>query len=418
MIKLPYPKINLIKLRRGLLVVIVTLGIFSSGYVLGRKGYTASFNRPANIQISREVPPDKDVDFSLFWRVWDMLEASYFDKTRINEKEMIYGAIKGMVSALGDPYTVFLPPQENKIVQEDLQGKFEGVGIQIGFKGSQLAVIAPLPDSPAERAGVRAGDFIVGIKDEQKGINRGTVGITLPEAVQAIRGPAGSVVTLVLLREGSDEPITVDVVREGIDVPSLILSFIGEDEGIAHIQLLKFGGETKKEWDKAVREVLKKPGVKGVIIDLRNNPGGYLQAAVEIASEFIKSGEKVVTEENANGETRDFKVERIGRFLNMPTVMLVNKGSASASEILAGALRDVRSVKIIGEASFGKGTIQEPRQLDDGASLHITTARWITPSGFWVNEKGLEPDVEVMDNPETPQDEQLEKAKEILNNSL
>jgi carboxyl-terminal processing protease len=196
----------------------------------------------------------------------------------------------------------------------------------------------------------------------------------------------------------------------------LILSYEGEDQTIAHIRLLKFSGETKNEWDEAVKEILMKPKVKGIVLDLRNNPGGYLQAAVDIASEFLKNGEIVVIEENSKGRKNEFRVERIGRFLKTPVVVMINKGSASASEILAGALRDVGKVTLVGEPSFGKGTIQEPLQIENGAGLHITTARWLTPSGFWVNEKGLEPDVKIEDNPETPEDEQLLKAIDLISN--
>jgi len=414
MSRLPFPKIDLRKLRVTLVIILIASLSFSGGYFWGRRGFVASLTRFPKVTISRETPPERDLDFSLFWRTWDTLEANYFDKSKLVPSEMVYGAIKGMVNAIGDPYTIFLPPKENKVVQENLQGSFEGVGIQIGFRGSQLAVIAPLPDSPAEKAGVLAGDFIIGIKDEAKEIDRGTVGISLPEAVQAIRGPAGSVVTLTLLRNGSEEPITIDIVRANIDIPSLVLDFVGPDEKIAHIKLLKFGGETKAEWEKVVRDILKKRSVAGIVLDVRNNPGGYLQGAVDVASEFLRSGSVVVVEEKSNGDKNEFKVERIGRFLEMPVVVLVNKGSASASEILAGALRDVKGIQLVGETSFGKGTIQEPQQIENGAGLHITVARWLTPSGFWVDEGGLEPDIKLEDNPETTEDEQLQEGIKLL----
>lgn len=414
--KLPaFPKITLKNLRKYILVLFIVLTSFAAGYLVAVNGYRASLNGN-DVTISRELPEDKgDLEFSLFWRVWDVLETSYFDKVKLDPREMVYGAIRGMVSSVGDPYTVFLPPSENKVVQEDLQGTFEGVGIQIGFKGTRLAVIAPLPSSPAEAAGIRAGDLIVGIKDDDKGIDRGTANITLPEAVEAIRGPAGTAVTLTLLREGVEEPIEADVVRESIDVPSIILTFVGEDENVAHIKLLKFSAETMDEWNEAVKEVLKRPRVDGIIVDVRNNPGGFLQQSVEIASEFLESGEVVVIEEMASGDKTEFKTTRFGRFQKASLVVLVNKGSASASEILAGALRDQLAAPLIGELTFGKGTIQEPRQLENGAALHITTARWLTPNGFWVNEQGLEPDIILEDDPETPEDEQLQRAtQEVL----
>ncbi len=411
---LPFPKISLKKLRTVILIIVIIGTSASTGYFIGRKGFLASFSRFPIVTISRQTPPEKNVDFSLFWRVWDSLDENYYDKTKIVDSEMVYGAIKGMVSAIGDPYTIFLPPSENRVVQEDLSGSFEGVGIQIGFKGGQLVVIAPLPNSPAEEEGVQAGDFIVGIKDELKDIDRGTVGITLPEAVRAIRGPAGTTVTLSLLRNGSEDLVVVDVVRKSIDIPSIILTFKGEDENIAHIKILKFVGETESEWEEAVIEIIKKPYVEGVVLDLRNNPGGYLQSSVDIASEFLQSGSVVVTEASANGEKYDFMVERIGRLLSMPTVVLVNEGSASASEILAGALRDVRNIQLVGEVTFGKGTIQEPQQLNTGAGLHVTVSKWLTPSGFWVNEGGLEPDIIIADDVETSEDEQLQEAIKLL----
>ena len=411
---LPFPKISLNKLRTVILIIVVIGASASIGFFFGRKGFLASFSHFPVVTISRQTPPEKSVDFSLFWNVWDSLDESYYDKTKIVDSEMVYGAIKGMVSALGDPYTVFLPPNENKVVQEDLSGKFEGVGIQIGFKNGQLAVIAPLPSSPAEENGILAGDYIVGIKDELKGIDSGTVDMTLPEAVRIIRGPAGTTVTLSLLRNGNEEPIVVDIIRRKIDVPSIILAYDGPDKSIAHIRIIKFVAETKSEWDEAVTEIIKNPEVKGVVLDLRNNPGGYLQSSVDIASEFLSNGSVVVTEEMADGEKFDFLVERIGGLLNVPTVVLINEGSASASEILAGALRDNKKIQLVGEASFGKGTIQEPQQLNNGAGLHITVSKWLTPSGFWVNEGGLVPDIEIVDNTETPEDEQLQEAIKLL----
>ena len=395
--------------------MVLSSALFGGGYYLGLQGYKADVKEFPKVTITREVPVDKqELNFSLFWRVWDTLTAKYFDKSKLNPAAMVYGAIEGMVSAIGDPYTVFLPPSENKVVQEDLNGTFEGVGIQIGFKGTQLAIIAPIPGSPAEKAGVKAGDFIINIKDEGKNIDRGTVGISLPEAVKAIRGTAGTKVTLTLIREGEVEPIVVDIVRKELNVPTLILTYVGEAGSVAHIRLLKFGGETDEEWMKAVVEISKKEEVKAIVLDLRNNPGGYLQGAVDVASEFLKTGSLVVIEERADGTRNEFKVEKIGLLINIPVVVLINEGSASASEILAGALKDIKGVSLVGEKTFGKGTIQEPLQLEGGSGLHITIARWITPSGFWVNEKGLEPDVAVEDDPDTAADEQLEKAIELL----
>lgn len=405
---------SLAKARKLIWIVIFAASIFVLGYYFGYKGYKVNLEKFSKVTITREVPGDKsELNFSLFWKVWDILASSYFDKTKLNPRKMVYGAIGGMVASLGDPYTVFLTPEDNKIVQEDLNGSFEGVGIQIGFKGTQLVVISPLPGSPAEKAGVKAGDFIIGIKDETKNIDKGTSGISLPEAVKVIRGKARTRITLVLLREAKGDPFEVEIVRERLEISSLSSSYVGEDEKILHVKISKFGQETFTQWQKTVQNA-KGRDIKAVILDLRNNPGGYLQAAVDVASEFLKVGSSVVIEEHANGTKNEFKVERLGVFLDKAAIVLINQGSASASEILAGALRDGRKVKIVGEKSFGKGSIQEPKQIDGGAGLHITVARWLTPGGFWVDEKGLDPDVKIEDNSQTEEDEQLQEAIKLL----
>ena len=400
------------------LIFLIASFTFFGGYFLGRKDFKVSFRDSDGFKLSREVPSDRSVEFSLFWKVWDILDKKYFDKTKLVPSKMVYGAIKGMVSAIDDPYTIFLPPSENKLVQEDLSGNFDGVGIQIGFIGTQLAVIAPLPGSPAEKAGVKAGDFIIGIKDEIKNIDTGTVGISLPDAVQIIRGEKGTKVILKLLREGIKEPFDVEIIRENISVPSMIIeypTYTGlKEKSVAHLKLIKFSKETTSEWEEKVIELLKNDSLEGIILDLRNNPGGYLDVAVNIASDFLDNGKLVVVEEVGDGTREEYRVQKLPRLKNYKLVVLINRGSASASEILAGALRDGKRAKLVGESSFGKGTIQEPQQVDGGAGLHITIAKWLTPSGIWVNEKGLEPDIEVEDNPDTLDDEQLQKAFELF----
>ena len=309
-------KVNFSFVRKTILITLFVGIIFSSGYIFGLNGFKLETGGFPKIKISREIPNNhEDVDFALFWRVWDTLDSSYYDKSKINVSKMVYGAISGMVASLGDPYTAFLPPEENKVVEEDLSGSFEGVGIQIGFKGKNLAVIAPLPGSPAEKAGIKAGDFIVGIKDEVKKIDTGTSGITLSDAVKIIRGKANTKVTLLLLRDVSNEPITVTVERAKLDVPSVAVSFV-ENGTIVHIKLLKFGADTDTEWNKAVQEVINhKPTVIGIILDLRNNPGGYLQGSVDIAGEFLDKGSVVVIEDRGVLKN-DFKTDRIGSFTN------------------------------------------------------------------------------------------------------
>jgi len=396
---------------RKVFLIFIAVFVFSFGYALG--DFRAGDGEGVKVTINREIPPDKALDFSLFWDVWDILEEQYYDSSRLQETNMVYGAIKGMVASLGDPYTTFLTPSENNLVEEDMQGNFDGVGIQIGFRGTQLAVISPLPGTPAEQSGIEAGDFIVGIKDEERGIDRGTFGISLQEAVRVIRGPAGTKVTLMLLREGVSEPLMVDVIRGRIEVPSVTLSFEGEGESVAHVKLMKFGGETEREWNKVVSEILKKRNLKGIVLDMRGNPGGYLQGAVDLGSDFLEAGEVVVIEDRGK-KKYDYKVERRGRLIGENVVVLVDGGSASASEILAGALRDQLGTKIVGEATFGKGTIQERQEISGGVALHVTSAKWLTPNGIWINETGLEPDVVIEDNIETVEDEQLLEAIKLV----
>lgn len=413
--KIPRPKPKLSAVRGIIVTLLFTLSAFTLGYGMGIKGFYASFTNFPRVVVNRETPPERDADFSQFWQIWNTLDTSYYDKTKLVPSAMVQGAIKGMVAAIGDPYTVYLSADENRVTEEDLKGNFEGVGIQIGYIGSQLAVMAPLPGTPAFEAGIQPGDFIIGIKDEAKDIERGTAGMTLPEAIQIIRGPANTKVTMSLLREGSEDPIIVDVVRRSIDVPSVLLAYTGEGEHVAHLSVLRFGAETKGEWDEKVNELLVKPELAGIIIDLRNNPGGYLQGAIDLGTEFLNMNDVVVQEESGDGTKQPYRTQANGRLKNQKVVVLVNKGSASASEIFAGALRDNNDTTIIGTTSFGKGTIQEPLQLDSGAGLHITIAKWLTPNGTWINGEGISPDIEIKDDPNTPEDEQLAAAVKYIN---
>ena len=249
--KLTLPQIRRFAVLASILVLVFTLGVWTGK---NNPKVTLGPNQTPKLSIDRQVPQKyQNVDFSLFWEVWDLLGKDYFDKTKIDQSKMVYGAIKGMVDALGDPYTVFLPPEEQKRTTEDLDGEFEGVGIQIGFKGTQLAVIAPLDGTPAQKAGVKAGDFIIGIKDKDKNIGKSTYGLSLPEAVEAIRGKAGTKVTLVLTRKDEEKPLEIEITRASIEVPSVELKAVGENGNIVHLKLSRFGAQTPKEWDKSAR---------------------------------------------------------------------------------------------------------------------------------------------------------------------
>ncbi len=407
-------RINFVKARKIVLSALVLAGVFVGGYYLGINGYKVEVNKALTVTINRRTPDDKNVDMSLFWQVWDLISEKYYDKSKLVPSQMIYGAIEGMVSSVGDPYTTFLIPSQNKVVNEDLNGSFGGVGIEIGYKDGYLAVIAPLPGTPADRAGVKAGDYIVKITDTIKGVDLDSSTISTNEAVTYIRGVAGTKVTLTLMRDGVDEPIVVDLVREKIDVPSVTLSWVGEGSDVANIEISKFGSETKGEWDSVVSEILSNENVKGIIIDLRNNPGGYMQAAIDLASDFVLNGTTIVIQDSGNNDKEEYKSMTLPRLEDYQTVVLINEGSASASEILAGALRDQVGIKLVGDKSFGKGTIQEPVDMVGGSGVHITTAKWLTPKGTWVHDSGLVPDLEIANPDDTEVDEQLEAAIELF----
>lgn len=415
-------KIPLKKIRNIALLLSFGIIVFGSGYSFGRREVTLdlSASDPREILVvNRDQPLEhRDIDFSLFWKVWDELEKSFIDPKAVDREKMVWGAISGMTASLGDPYTAFLPPNDNRQNKENLSGTFFGVGIQIGFKERRLAVIAPLEGMPAEKAGIQAGDFILNIRDEGKDVDRNTDGISLPEAVSLIRGEKGTEVVLTVFRDGLEEPEEIAVSRAEIVIPSVELEFVSNAAGdVAHLKLLQFGERTGEEWDDAVDEIVgKRREIVGIVLDFRNNPGGFLNGAVDIASEFIAEGTVVV--QQGRNESQTFKVSKKGRLIGVPVVVLVNNGSASASEIVAGAMRDRLGVKLVGEKTFGKGTVQVLRDFSGGAGLHVTTSKWVLPSGQEINDKGLEVDEEVElveeEEGEDEVDEQLEKAIEVL----
>ena len=386
--------------------------VFGIGWKGGQ--YYQSANNVSSSSITQNLTQSP-----IFNEVFDALENSYLEKEKLaDQKELIYGAIQGMVASLDDPYTIFLKPEENKEFKENLAGSFGGVGIQLGYKNKQLAIISPLEGTSAQKAGVKAGDIIIHIKDQKKNIDQDTLGITLPEAVNLIRGKKGTPIELTLFRDGEEKPIKTVIVRQEIKVPSVELKTV-ESNGkkVAHLKLTCFGDHTNREWNQAVTKILnlKQQGnFGGVVLDMRNNPGGYLNGAVYIASEFIDHG-IIVQQEEKEGITKTLSVSRQGKLAQISLIVLVNQGSASASEIVAGALRAQKGTKIIGKTTFGKGTIQESKELSNGAGIHITTARWLLPDGESIHQKGITPDIEIDNNPQDEtEDLQLNKAVEEL----
>lgn len=414
-------------------LILLFLGIVA-GYYLATNQVEFSWKnyKPRLIIENKNPPKDVKIDLYLFWDVWERLQKNYVDKKAFDPQKMLYGAISGMVEALDDPYTVFLSPEKNTEIKQELAGQFEGIGAELGVREKKIVVIAPLNASPAQKAGVRSGDVILKVDGGE------TTNWTLPEAVSKIRGPKGTTVVLTVWREGEEKSLEIPIVRETIRVKSVEgqMKYVETRNSklevrnekcercfkIAYIKLSRFGDETNNEWliivnnlADLIREDPQK--TKGLVLDMRNNSGGYLNSAVFVASEFIKDGTVVIQEKGAadNNTRQSFPVNRKGLLTEIPIVVLINRGSASASEIVAAALRDNKRAKLMGENSFGKGTIQEAQELGGGAGLHITVAKWLTPAGIWVNGKGLEPDLKVEnDSKDSIRDLQLEKALEVL----
>lgn len=385
---------------------------FGAGWRLGQ-------NSPNKPSFRSSSSPLEFTQSALFGQVYQILDQLYLERDKLQDQQnLLYGSIKGMVSSLGDPYTVFLSPEDNKKFQEDMTGSFGGIGIELGYRNNQLAVIAPLEGTPAQKAGVKAGDLIIHLKDESKGIDQGSADLSLIEAMEIIRGPKESKVILTLVREGISEPFEIEIVRAEIVIPRVVLEEIKQNNQLfAHLKLARFGDSTIEQWDEAVNQInqLKNQNdnFAGVILDLRNNPGGYLEGAVYVASEFLSQG-VIVHQEGASNNRQTFSVNRQGKLTQTPLVVIVNQGSASAAEIVAGSLREQREARIVGQTTFGKGTIQQSKELADNASLHVTIARWLLPSGTEIHQKGVKPDVEVEDNFDTEEDEILQVALDQL----
>jgi carboxyl-terminal processing protease len=388
------------KSKTPVFLLIAFLSIFLIGYWIGQQ------------TIACKVCPPEKIDFSLFWETWNKLSSYYVDSSGLDEQKMIYGAISGMVKSLGDPYTSFFPPDETKKFLEDVNGSFEGVGMEISNKKGQLEIVAPIDGTPAQQAGLRAGDKIIKIDDKS------TVDMSTEEAVSLIRGPKDSEVVLTIFRNGWDNTKEFKIKRAVIEVPSLSLEIMNDGkEDIAYVKLYNFNENADRDFTKAVADILNSPAKK-IILDLRNNPGGYLEVAQRIASWFVDPGQTIVIEDFGGKKPEQvFKAVGTPRLGSYPLVVLINEGSASASEILAAALKENRDATLVGKTSFGKGVVQELLSLSDNSSLKVTVAKWLTPNRNLINEKGIEPDVKVDITDEEYQngkDPQMDKALEII----
>lgn len=396
------------------LAVCLAAAAFFSGVHLGNQNASSDTMQASLFSFFKPTPViEEGIDLTEFWRVWNLMDDKFvFDasSTPLTTEQKIEGAISGLVDSYDDPYTVFLPPVDASQFEEEISGNFSGVGMEVGIREGIVTVISPLPGTPAEQAGIIAGDTIVAI-DEQS-----TDGMSIDEAVRLIRGEAGTIVTLSIYREGSTALQDIEITRDTITIPTVETEII---DGVFVIHLYSFNALAEARMQEAMREYVRS-GSDTLLLDLRGNPGGYLQSAVAIASYFLPSGKVVVRESYGDGRNEDV-YRSSGRVLGDASpekmVILIDRGSASASEILAGALREQGVATLMGGQSFGKGSVQELVPLPNGSSVKVTIARWLTPNGVSISEAGLTPDVVVERTVEqvmAGEDPQLTAAIEFL----
>jgi len=396
------------------LFIIIALGLGWLGGASFGSGVSLSATPSGHVTNTNQAPPaylSKDVDFSLFWNVWNYIHQNYLEQP-VSDTKLFYGALSGMVSSLNDPYSVFMDPDTAKSFSGELEGTFDGIGAEIGIKNNQLTVIAALPGTPAEKAGLKPGDLILAIG------NTDTTGMAVDYAVSLIRGPHGTQVTLTIQSVGQTAPRNVTLTRAHIDVPIVtgtLKDLPGGSGKVAYIKIVDFAEATDANF-RTTWATMSGKGPKGIILDLRNDPGGYLTQAIAIAGHWVAKG-TIVKERLQPPDFRVHPSEGPGDLVGIPTVVLVNQGSASASEIVTGALQDYKLATVVGEQTFGKGSVQDLDQLSDGSYLKLTIAKWFTPLGRSINKNGLKPDIVVpltKDDIDQGKDPQLERALKLL----
>ena len=402
--KIDTPKLRSCLSSLGIIVIIGIAGMV--GYQMGLSSVPPSAKISGVINQSSEDL--KDADFGLFWDAWSELEKRYVGRGNLDKQEMVYGAISGMVSATGDPYTTFFKPESAKIFKEDVNGSFSGIGAEIGFRKGVLTIISPLENSPAEKAGLKTGDSILKVNGES------TADMSLETAVAKIRGERGKEVALTVFGLDSEETKEVKITRDKIEIPTIKSEI--KDGNVGYIKLYNFTGNSLELFDNSVNDLLKK-GAQRFIVDLRGNPGGYLDYAIEMASMVVPKGDVIVSEDFGAGNGKERKDHRSVGYKTLegvPMVVLVNEGSASASEIFAGAVKGKAHVQIVGTKSFGKGSVQELVELPNDTFLKVTIAKWLTPDGTSIQDNGITPDTEVEQGDDITKDAQLDKALNII----
>lgn len=406
---------------RSLLTAALIIGVFVCGVLTGTSyGMRAllhgnSVSAITNVTNLFSKSENPNISFDQFWDVWKKVQEKSVYKP-VSSTDLFYGSMVGMVAALKDPYSVYMPPVKAEEFKRDLSGEFFGIGAEIGLKENQIVIVAPLPESPAEKAGLRAGDTI--LKVDGKDIS----GKAVDEVVTQIRGPKDTVVTLSIIKKGGKNAEDVKITRGVITVPTVTWDM--KDNSIVYMRISYFNDTTWNEWDKAVKEVQAK-NPKAIVLDLRSNPGGYLDTSVRVASEWVNSG--VIVYERLNDGNKDQYTADIGkhRFVGIPTIVLVDEGTASGSEIVSGALQDYGAARLIGTKTFGKGSVQDFEYFPDGSALKLTIAEWLTPKERHINKIGIEPDEKIEKmfvqkegtdgkSPDDFVDKGLERALEIL----
>lgn len=388
--------------------LIVGGGLFVSGLIIGKN----SMSVVAEGEKTWGAEGPLGASSTLIWDALQIAKDKYVHINDVKDEDFLYGAVEGVISALGDPYSTFFRPEDAKKFNEDVQGNFGGIGAEIGKRDGALIIVAPLKGNPAEAAGLKAGDKIIKVDDTF------TDDLSVEEAVKLIRGTIGTKVKLQIFREGWDKTREFEVTRANIILPTLdweMLQAPGEKEAnVAYFALHSFNANASQAFNDAVFQALFK-GTKGIILDVRNNSGGYLDVSIDIAGHFLGRGETVVMEKFRSGKKEKLIARGNGALKNLPIVVLVNEGSASASEILAGALRDQKGAKLVGVKTFGKGSVQELETMRDGSTLKISVAEWITPAGHSIDKKGLSPDVEIKqpESKEKEEQEDVQKTKAL-----
>lgn len=396
------------KTRRNTGVILLVVLFFVLGIYIG-------FNNRSEIEkvtglSGKETEVITETDFSPFWKVWNTINEKYPEAEKITDQDRVYGAISGLVGSLNDPYSVFFNPDEAKSFEDEIAGNFTGVGMEVGIKDKTLTVIAPLKDTPAYRANIKPGDKILKIDETV------TSGLSIEKAIKLIRGEKGTAVVLTIFREGDKDPIEIKIVRDVINIPTLDTEL--RKDGIFVIKLYSFSANSANLFRNAIKNFVQS-GTDKLLLDLRGNPGGYLDSAVDMSSWFLEGGKIVVTEDYGDDKKPEIFRSRDYNIFNdkLKFVILIDSGSASASEILAGTMQDHGRAKLVGDKSFGKGSVQETIKVTPDTLLKVTVAKWLTPNGNLIEEKGLTPDylVEITRKDlEDKKDPQLDKAVELL----